>query len=107
MCRIKKSTLETWPEVLCPVSLATLSQLFPPASFLLPPVPSAPALKLANDKIKSIKSIRCQGAGFCGGRAVKTSPASAGDSGFNPWSKKIPHAMEQLSPCATTTEPKL
>ena len=24
-----------------------------------------------------------------------------------PWSGKIPHAMEQLSPCATTTEPVL
>ena len=24
---------------------------------------------------------------------------------FNPWSGKIPHALEQLSPCATTTEP--
>ena len=24
--------------------------------------------------------------------------------GFEPWSGKIPHAMEQLSPCATTTE---
>ena len=23
---------------------------------------------------------------------------------FNPWSRKIPHAMEQLSLCATTTE---
>nr|XP_058901061.1 zinc finger protein 566-like [Kogia breviceps] len=27
--------------------------------------------------------------------------------GFNPWSGKIPHTMEQLSPCATTTEPVL
>ena len=27
--------------------------------------------------------------------------------GFNPWSKKIPHAMEQLSPSTTTTEPVL
>ena len=27
--------------------------------------------------------------------------------GFDPWSRKIPHAMEQLSPCATTTEPVL
>ena len=27
--------------------------------------------------------------------------------GFEPWSGKIPHAMEQLSPCATTTEPAL
>ena len=24
--------------------------------------------------------------------------------GFEPWSRKIPHAAEQLSPCATTTE---
>ena len=23
---------------------------------------------------------------------------------FEPWSRKIPHAVEQLSPCATTTE---
>ena len=27
--------------------------------------------------------------------------------GFEPWSGKIPHAAEQLSPCATTTEPVL
>ena len=26
---------------------------------------------------------------------------------FSPWSGKIPHAVEQLSPCATTTEPVL
>ena len=26
---------------------------------------------------------------------------------FDPWSRKIPHAVEQLSPCATTTEPVL
>ncbi|XP_057395351.1 EF-hand calcium-binding domain-containing protein 11-like isoform X40 [Balaenoptera acutorostrata] len=26
---------------------------------------------------------------------------------FEPWSRKIPHAAEQLSPCATTTEPVL
>jgi len=25
--------------------------------------------------------------------------------GFNPWSGKIPHAVEQLSLCATNTEP--
>ena len=25
----------------------------------------------------------------------------------NPWSGKIPHAAEQLSPCATTAEPVL
>ena len=27
--------------------------------------------------------------------------------GFEPWTGKIPHAPEQLSPCATTTEPQL
>ncbi|XP_059856802.1 cytochrome P450 2A13-like isoform X1 [Delphinus delphis] len=27
--------------------------------------------------------------------------------GFEPWSGKIAHAVEQLSPCATTTEPVL
>ena len=27
--------------------------------------------------------------------------------GFQPWSGKIPHAAEPLSPCATTTEPVL
>ena len=45
---------------------------------------------------------------------VKNPPANAGDTGsspglgrshgFEPWSGKIPHAAEQLSPCATTTE---
>ena len=33
---------------------------------------------------------------------VENLPANAG---FEPWSGKIPHAAEQLGPCATTTEP--
>ena len=37
---------------------------------------------------------------------VKNPPANAGDM-FEPWSGKIPHAAEQLSPCATTTKPAL
>ena len=45
--------------------------------------------------------------GFPGGAMVKNPPASAGDMSFEPWSRKIPHATEQLSPCATTTEPAL
>ena len=36
---------------------------------------------------------------------VEDLPASAGDTGSSPRSGKIPHAAEQLSPCATTTEP--
>jgi len=27
--------------------------------------------------------------------------------GFYPWSRKIPHAMEQLGPCTTAVEPVL
>ena len=48
---------------------------------------------------------KCQFKGFPGGPVVKTTPANAGDTGFASWSRKIPHAMEQLSPCTTTTEP--
>ena len=57
---------------------------------------------------------------FPGGAVVKNSPAglpwwrSGKEStcqhrghGFELRSGKIPHAMEQLSPCATTTEPAL
>ena len=43
---------------------------------------------------------------FPGGTVVKNPPANAGGHGFKPWSGKIPHAAEQLSPC-TTTEPVL
>ena len=38
---------------------------------------------------------------------VKNLPANAGDMGSIPSPGKIPHATEQLSPCATTTEPAL
>ena len=41
---------------------------------------------------------------FPGGAVVKNPPAHAGGHGFEPWSGKIPHDAEQLSPCATTTE---
>ena len=44
--------------------------------------------------------------GFPGGAVVKNPPANAGGT-LEPWSGKIPHAVEQLSPCATTTEPAL
>ena len=43
--------------------------------------------------------------GFPGGAVVENLPANAGDTGFEPWSGKIPHAAEQLGPWATITEP--
>ena len=44
---------------------------------------------------------------FPGGTVVKNPPAIAGDTGSSPGPGKIPQAAEQLSPCATTTEPAL
>lgn len=45
--------------------------------------------------------------GFPGGAVVKNAIVSAGDTQrFHPWSRKLPHAKEQLSPYATT-EPAL
>ena len=41
---------------------------------------------------------------FPGGAAVKNPPANAGDTGLIPDPGRIPQAVEQLSPCATTTE---
>ena len=44
---------------------------------------------------------------FPRGTVVKNPPANAGDMGSIPWSGKIPHAAEQLSLCATASEPAL
>ena len=38
---------------------------------------------------------------------AKSPPANAGGQGFEPWSGRIPHSAEQLSPCATTAESAL
>ena len=41
-----------------------------------------------------------------GGPVVRNTPSNAGDAGSNPgWGTNIPHAVGQLSPRATTTEP--
>ena len=44
--------------------------------------------------------------GFPGGAVVEFACQCRGH-GFEPWSRKFPHATEQLSPCATTTGPAL
>ena len=41
---------------------------------------------------------------FPGDPVVKNLPSQCRVHGFYPWSGKIPHAMGQLSPKATTTE---
>ena len=42
---------------------------------------------------------------ICGGKKKEESTCQCKGHEFNPWSGKTPHAMEQLSPCATTSEP--
>ena len=42
---------------------------------------------------------------FTAGPMVEYPPANARGHRFDPWSRKIAHAEEQLSWCATTTEP--
>ena len=47
---------------------------------------------------------------FPGGPVIKNLPVNAGDTDSIPWPGKIPHAMEQINPCATTItacEPQL
>ena len=44
--------------------------------------------------------------GFPGGTVVKNPPANAGNTGSSPGPGRS-HITEQLSPCATTTEPAL
>ena len=38
---------------------------------------------------------------------VKNPPLECSGHGFNPWSRRIPQATGQLSPCTTTTGPVL
>ena len=45
--------------------------------------------------------------GFPGGSVVKNLPANAGDMDLIPVLGRFPQALEQLSLCATTTEPVL
>ena len=42
---------------------------------------------------------------FPGGTVDRNLPGNPGDHRFKPLSRKILHAMEQLSPCTTATEP--
>ena len=42
---------------------------------------------------------------FPGGPVVENPPANTGGHGFDPWSGKIPHAAEQLSPCTQLPRP--
>ena len=60
-------------------------------------------------KHRHMHTYKRHGEDFPGGAVVKNSAVNATRHRFNPWSGKIPHALEQqtpLSPCATTTKPQ-
>ena len=46
----------------------------------------------------SLKNTIRESGGFPGGAVVENPPANAGDTVFEPWSGRIPHAAEQLGP---------
>ena len=64
-------------------------------------------LMQVNIKNKQTTQLKNGQRDFPGGAVVKNPPANAGGHRFEPWSGKIPHALEQLSLCTTTTEPML
>ena len=63
-------------------------------------------LQLTN-KIGNSHTLQMRKGVFTGGSVAKNLPANAGGHWFNSLSRKIPHAMEQISLCTTTFEPEL
>ena len=60
--------------------------------------------KKKKKNLATIILVSIQGEVFPGGLVVKNPPAKPG---FNPWSRKIPHTLEQWSLRATTIKPAL
>ena len=54
---------------------------------------------------KGEKKKRLYQMGFLWWSRGEESTCQCREHGFNPWSRKIPHAVEQLSPCATMLSP--
>ena len=65
-----------------------------------------PTVGAGGDESRVNRTIkRANSLDFPGGSVAKNLPCNAGDEGLIPsQGAKIPHAMEQLSLCATTTE---
>ena len=55
--------------------------------------------------MKKIDIIKSRQKDFPGSPVVKSLPAHAGESRFDPWSRRIPHDAGQLNLCAMAAEP--
>ena len=73
---------------------------------LIPGTQRAKPLQLLAEFITTPPCLTTSPLDFPGGSVVKNLPANAGDR-LNPWTRKIAHTGERLSPCATTIEPVL
>ena len=73
----------------------------------LPTLRRRPAQTLSwlHPVFESLPFFKSQGEGLPWWRSGWESACQCRGHGFEPWSGKIPHAVEQLSPCATITEP--
>ena len=58
-----------------------------------------PCSKQAARIIKYKEFLKREKQDSSGGPVIKNPPANVREHGFNPWSRKIPHAEEQLSLC--------
>ena len=54
--------------------------------------------------LRIYSEVKLNSEGFAGGPVVMNLLANEGDTKFDPLSGKIPHAAEQLNPCAATAE---
>ena len=54
----------------------------------------------------TVKKNQTISSGFSGGAVVRNLPAKHRGNKFNPWSRKVPHAMEQLSTWAQLLTPR-
>ena len=59
----------------------------------------------ASDSLHVHKRVKKLLQGFPWWLSGKESACQCRRHGLDPWSRKIPHAMEQLNPCARTTKP--
>ena len=66
-------------------------------------LPKLKTLSQRKSHLKVKHKDECSG-GFPGDSVVE-SACQCSRHRLDPWSRKIPHATEQLSPCAITTEP--
>ena len=89
------------------IFLFPILHLHPPSSIIIIVVVVVVIITITSSIGSKKVLIRNTDAGLPRWRSGWESACRCGGHGFEPWSGRIPHAAEQLGPCATTTEPAL